>query len=167
MNIAPKTRAFLLGTSLIATLIASFAPEDPPPQTSPAVRKTRPLGQSSADRTSAPDEIPAIAISRPEKARLAGDPFSNSAWQPPPAAPAKSDAPPPPPPPQQPFTYLGRLNDSERQAVLLGRGETSITVRAGETVDGAWRVDAINADAIELIHLPTTTHHTLTIRRAS
>lgn len=167
MTIAPKTRAWLLCTALLATLIAAFAPAEPSGSelTLPS-QKPRPSTHASVT-DSAQTEVPTIAISRPEKARLAGDPFSNSAWQPPPAPPARPEPPPAPLPPQQPYAYLGRLDDADRRAVLLGRGERSLTARAGETLEGAWRLEAIRDDVIEFTHLPTNTQHTLPIGSTS
>ena len=71
---------------------------------------------------------------------------------------ARRAAPPPPPPaapraPPVPFTYLGKLIEADRITVFLTDGNRNWAVRPDDTIDGAYRVDAIGDRAITLTYL--------------
>lgn len=165
MRVTPKVRAWLLGSALIATLTAAFAPTEPsaPPTVRPLIKPR--TSADPADSEGRAADIPSITISRLGKAKVTTDPFSNAAWQP--APPPVLVAPPVSPPPQLPYAFQGLLDDRGHFVVLLARGEISQTARVGDILDGIWRVDAIGVDAVDFDHLPTHTRHTLSIGRAS
>lgn len=109
-----------------------------------------------------------------------------SAWasmQPPPPPPPKpmaaADLPPPPPPtaPRFPHAWVGRFNDDAlpaaagvasaplpvNRAVISGP-ETTWVVRAGDVIEGQWRVDSIQERRMTLTYLPLNQQQTLGMR---
>ncbi|MCE4556954.1 hypothetical protein [Pelomonas cellulosilytica] len=91
------------------------------------------------------------------------DPLAQAAWgdaapatvaaTPPPAAAAPDEPPPPPSAPPFPYQLVGRLTDGASRAVL-NNAQRSAVVGAGEVVDGAWRVDAVEPGGLRLTYLP-------------
>lgn len=80
------------------------------------------------------------------------DLFASRSWAPPPAAAAAPLAPMPiaaPAPP--PFTYLGKRRDDQGWQVYLGRGDLSLIVREGETIEGGYRVESIKPPTLTLV----------------
>jgi len=70
----------------------------------------------------------------------------------------RRNAPPPPPapPPQAPplpFAYLGKLIDAGRITVFLSNGDRNWVVRSGDTIDGAYRVEAIEDRTMTFTYL--------------
>jgi hypothetical protein len=83
---------------------------------------------------------------------------------------ARSWLPPPPPPkkvePQAPplaFKYFGKIVDGGQVVVFLSRNERSFAVRAGDTLDAQYRVDAISDTGMTLTYLPLNVQQTLQI----
>jgi hypothetical protein len=62
--------------------------------------------------------------------------------------------PPPPAPPALPFRYLGRYAAGGAVLVFLTQGEHVVLAKAGDTLDGGWRVDSIAGPAIQFTYLP-------------
>lgn len=86
------------------------------------------------------------------------DPFE---WMSPPpsATPPMVNAAPPPAPPAWPWTYAGRqLSEGIWTVFLLGQDTAGSThpllVRAGDTLDGGWRVEHIAPPDMEVTYLP-------------
>ena len=83
-----------------------------------------------------------------------------AAWAPPPPPPApraeKVVAPPPPAPVAPPFPYqiIGSLLEGQQMQAFLASPTRSLNVRAGEVIDGQWRVDAVSASGLALTWLP-------------
>jgi hypothetical protein len=78
-------------------------------------------------------------------------------------------APPPPPPPPVvaappapvvavapplPYRFAGRVRKGSEDEFLVTKGDLIIPVRAGDVLDGTYRVVAVKADGIELVYLP-------------
>jgi hypothetical protein len=76
---------------------------------------------------------------------LAADELHRSA---PPPVPAPSPQAPP-----LPFAYLGKLIDADRIIVFLTNGNRNWVVRSGDTIDGAYRVEAIGDQTMTLTYL--------------
>lgn len=100
------------------------------------------------------------------------DPFAPRGWQapppPPPPAPPKPiqvvaapvvQAPVGPPP--LPFKFMGAMNDDGAQVIYLSRGDQALIARNGETLEGTYKVLAIDSQHIEFEHLPTGEKQTL------
>ena len=80
-------------------------------------------------------------------------------------------APPPPPPPKPtappvPFVFIGRLIEGDRPAVFVTAGDRNQVLRAGDVVDGAWRVDAIEPTRMKLTYLPLNENQYLALGAA-
>jgi hypothetical protein len=79
-------------------------------------------------------------------------------------------APPPPPPPRKPapepvvapvpvappvpYRFAGKVRKGSEVEILISKGELVFPVKAGDTLDGMYRVQSVTADRIELVYLP-------------
>ncbi len=75
--------------------------------------------------------------------------------------PVVSAAPEKPVAPALPFTYGGRYTEGNNTIVFLKEGAKMHTVRLGETVNGTYRIEKIDPDAITLSYLPLGQRQTL------
>jgi hypothetical protein len=86
--------------------------------------------------------------------------FAPLSWQPPrPKAPPPPPAAPPPPAPQPvapafPYPYLGGLSEEGVRTGFFARGERVLALRAGDTVDDAYRVEQLSETRMTLTYLP-------------
>lgn len=71
------------------------------------------------------------------------------------ALPAAPSPPPPPSAPPLPFTYLGRLQSEEANAVFLTQGERNLIVHEGEIIESTYRVDKVSETRLTFTHLPS------------
>ncbi len=92
--------------------------------------------------------------------RFASDPFSAHSWTPRPK-PAPVAAAPAPVAPPLPFRFAGQLQRDSGIEVYLARGEEIFTARQGDTLDGQYQVDSVNATEVSFVHLPSGTRQTL------
>src|SRR5712691_10934021 len=92
--------------------------------------------------------------------RIAADPFSAHSWMPRPKPAVVSAAPDPVAPPL-PFRFAGQLHRDSGIEVYLARGEEIFTAREGDTLDGQYRVDSVNATEVSFVHLPSGARQTL------
>jgi hypothetical protein len=138
------------------------------PTTQPAVRKP----SSTASPLEVTLELPLRAAWQDDEA--SGDPFAARSIPRarPVAAPAQPEpqrilaeptAPPPPPPvPTLPYRYLGKIAepDGKDARVFLLLGEQVLIARAGDTLEGGWRLAAIQPQLLRFErpsdHLPLT-----------
>jgi hypothetical protein len=93
------------------------------------------------------------------------DPFAQRSFAP--AAPAQPSeakaAPEKPAAPALPFKYVGKIIDEGRLSVFLTRGDDSYSVRAGESIDGEYRVEKISETSVTFVFLPLKTRQELQI----
>lgn len=89
--------------------------------------------------------------------------FDAVSWQPPAV---KEVAPPPPPPaaPPFPYAYLGGLSEDGVRTAFFTQGDRVLPVKAGDTVDAAYRVDQMNEKQMTLTYLPLNQTLTVTLR---
>ncbi len=92
--------------------------------------------------------------------RFAADPFSPHSRTPR-AKPAPVAEAPAPVAPPLPFRFAGQLQRDSGIEVYLARGEEIFTARQGDTLDGQYKVDSVNATEVSFVHLPTGTRQTL------
>jgi hypothetical protein len=59
--------------------------------------------------------------------------------------------------PPLPYRFAGRVRKGAEEEFLVSKGELIIPVRAGDVLDGSYRVVAAKADGIELVYLPLNT----------
>ena len=99
----------------------------------------------------APDTLPA----REALGKQGGPVFGPQSWAPPPQPAPIVVAPPPPPPPApaMPYKFAGHLQHDGALQVYLTKGDTILTVRVGETLEGGYRVDKIAPSEITLTYL--------------
>ena len=157
------------------------------PFTNPQAANTTPgrTPGSRARENSAASAPAAHSLSWPDSSQLATRspwraalPQGVAAWSgPPPPAPrpAAPVAPPapasavavavatPPPVPAFPYKLIGRLDDGIPQALLSGTSGTSRSfgVKAGDSIDGQWRVDSVEAQTVTVTWLRTGARKTL------
>jgi len=118
---------------------------------------------SAADETSSEAQaMPRLELERlrrPAPERVQADPFARRNWDVAARDEARRNAPPPPPPappkaPPLPYTYLGKAIEDGKVTVFLSRGENTYVARAGDTLDGAYRVERLDERAIVFRYLP-------------
>jgi hypothetical protein len=157
-----------LAAALVATLAAAFWPgrEDSDGLVESAGRSERTLRPVVAAPAAGGDAV-ARGEPPPQK-RLAGmqaNLFPRQTWAPPAPPPKPSAAPPPPPPapPPLPFKYLGRWVDAGQETVFLVQGEEPVSIRTGQVLSLAWRVDEISERKVVFTYLPLDMQSTLGI----
>ncbi|MHB8913269.1 MAG: hypothetical protein ACYC42_11595 [Lysobacter sp.] len=111
----------------------------------PAVTATAPARAP----VEAQDATPRLALSR---ANL----FPEQTWYvpPPPPPPAPVVPPPPPQAPALPFSYMGRWQDAGQTTYYLARGKLPVSVRAGQVLDGVWRLEPVSGSLLNFTYLP-------------
>jgi hypothetical protein len=87
--------------------------------------------------------------------------FKARSWLPPPPLPPK---PPPPKAPPLPFVYLGQMEEGGRIALFLGRAQGTLIVRAGDGIDGLYRVEEVLPTRATFVYLPLNEQQQLTLR---
>jgi len=147
MKVRKQFVALLLLTGVGAALVAWRLPFDELQQGSAHLAGAAP---------STAGKLPSIKLGiaalppRPEIGEARGDPFAPRQWAP--ETPAASAQPPAPPP--MPYRYAGKVLVDGVEQVLLARGDVVVAVRAGETLEGGYRVESIDAEWISLQYLP-------------
>jgi hypothetical protein len=137
----------------------------------------------SARRASVPTGTPAAQASAAEitpvfEVEASADPFEKRGWAepPPPAPPVAAPAPvertvapvvvEPAGPPPLPYRYVGSFSDDAGAVIYLARGEVAVVARVGETLDGTYKVAALQARGVEFEHISTGTKQSLPIPEA-
>ena len=74
--------------------------------------------------------------------------FDSVSWRPP--------APPPPKPkaPPFPYTYVGGMFDADVRTAFFEKSDRVVALKAGDTVDGVFRVDQMTDEQMQLTYLP-------------
>lgn len=89
--------------------------------------------------------------------------FEGVSWQPPAPKDVVAPAPAPVAPPF-PYAYLGGLTDDGVRTAFFTQGDRVLPVKAGDTVDAAYRVDQMNDKQMTLTYLPLNQNMTVTFR---
>jgi len=123
----------------------------------------------------APQAIPDLdldKLNRSVRSNRITDLFASkaAALPPPPVAIVVAPPPPPPPPappsaPPLPFRYFGKWIDGDRTVVFLWNASEGHSVAAGDTVEGAYRIEAITDSSIDFVYLPLGSKQTLPISK--
>lgn len=113
-------------------------------------------------------EIDPARLQRHSDPREPANAFSSRSWYvpPPPPPPPPKVVPPPPSAPPLPFAYLGRYIDADVQTFFLVRGDRVITARAGDILDGLYRVDGVEGSSLVLTYLPLNTRQPIEVGSA-
>jgi type IV secretory pathway VirB10-like protein len=174
---AVTPRQIALAAALAATLAATWwvaqrEEIDAAPQQVPAhsVRPTRPARAAA----SVPPPPAPGSWARVERTPWPEAPQAQfAAWGPPPPPPAPP-APPPPPSvaeapvaPAFPYQLIGRLEEGGVSLALLSAGNRSLNAKAGDVIDGQWRVERVGPTGLGLLWLPGQQPQTITFRPSS
>lgn len=187
MSFTAQQRRYGLGAGLLLALaasawVASQEEAEPEGLARPVASKARAPVSGAPTRAAAPKtaatgnsepQMPS-SWSPPERGawQAAGD-AQFAAWSPPPPPPppklvAAPPAPPAPPmAPAFPYQLLGRLVEGDQAQALLAGPNRSLAVKAGDVVDGQWRVDQVNEQGLNLTWLPAKLPQTLVFRPSS
>lgn len=156
----PERRRVLLFALLAGALGWSgwLALVEPADDTAPFVEVAEPRVTKSARSAVAPAAPPALTTTEP-RVRLAStrtNLFPEQTWfvPPPPPPPPPYVPPPPPQAPALPYAYMGRWLEGGETTWYLTRGGVPLAVRAGQVLDGSWRLDAVRAGALDFTYLP-------------
>lgn len=96
-----------------------------------------------------------------------------AAWMPPPPPPAPAAPPvqaqPPAAPVAPPFPYqlIGRLEEGGQHLALLTGPNRSLSAKAGDVIDGQWRVDRVEPSGLALTWLPAQQAQNISFRPSS
>lgn len=167
MKLAPRQRWLILGSLLVATVIAGMFAEDGPDEPRQKQRPAR--SATAAAATNAPRlaaaavpelQEPAAPTLPPEG--LGIDPFRNKSWY---------VAPPPPPPPKPkapplPFQYLGKVVEEGKTRVFLAKQGQHLIVHEGDVVDDTYAVLQIAGGQMIIEYRPLQEKQTLAIGSA-
>lgn len=159
MTLSPSLRGALLAT-LSLTAVLALQPDDDAATAVP-VRRTANAAPSAAKtaRTTTERAWPSPP-SASGTLQWSGLPRpALAAWGPPapPPAPPVNAAPAGPVIPQAPafpYTLIGRLEESGVSRALLAGPVRTIDARAGDLIDGQWRVDAVLPDGVQITWMP-------------
>ncbi len=159
---SPRTRWTLLGLALAATLAAVAWVGD---NTQPEIVTVAPAKSAPRDAF-APATRPALALDklnrRAPATEATNNAFPGQSWYVPPPPP-KPVPPPPPAPPPLPFTYMGKLLEDGKLTVFLARDDKNYAIKPGDTLDGSYRVDSVDAQRVVFTYLPLNMQQTLVI----
>jgi hypothetical protein len=167
MALSTRKRWYLLGGLLAATLGAVLWLDEDNADAPQVVASAKP-GQAPAARTpeqasgqAVQEETLALgALKRQVPEEEPEDVFGAKSWYVPPPPP-KPQPPPPPAPPPLPFTYIGRMVEDGRTTAFLSRQDKNYAVKAGDVIDGSYRVDTIDMGAVIFTYLPLNMQQTL------
>jgi len=104
-----------------------------------------------------------LALRERAPAKEANDSFAPHDWTPPPPPPPKAAPSPPPMAPPLPFKVLGKKNEDGAWQVFLARDDRIFIVRAGDTLDNTYHVEAITPPILTFNYVPLNQRQTLPI----
>lgn len=90
------------------------------------------------------------------------DLFAAKSWYVPPPPP-KPLPPPPPSAPPLPFAYMGKMIEDGHLTVFLTKQDRNYVVKAGETLEGMYKVESVTPLMMTLVYLPLNIKQTLMI----
>ena len=148
----------------------------PPEAASAPVGRARQPGQAASTdgwiRQAMLEGVQGWRRRRTEAAALPPErPMTSSA----PSAWASQQPPPPPPPPKGasasalmaprfPHNWVGRVNDDAVQRAVLTGAVNTWVVRAGDVIEGQWRIDRIQERTMTLTYLPLAQSQTVSMK---
>ena len=165
MALPPRTRWLILGSLLTATLVAMVWVNDQSAE-APATL-TEPKKRKAGETTQKPMQSSRLDLEKLQRASSAApeqiaDAFKVKSWYVPPPPP-KPAPPPPPAPPPLPFKYIGKLLDEDKLTVFISNQDKNYAVKVGDTIEGSYRVDKVESQAVQFTYLPLNMQQTLAI----
>lgn len=169
MTPARRWSILLILLAVAGALVLVDSTDETPTATIVEVAPPRPAArqaerQANVIRPKTPTETSMIlALRERAPAKKASDSFAAQDWTPPPP-PAPKPAPPPPPmAPPLPFKVLGKKNEDGAWQVFLARDDRIFVVRAGDTVENTYLVEAITPPVLTFNYVPLNQRQTLPI----
>lgn len=172
MGSSQRRRWAVLLTALALTLAAIYFGPAPAEVVEVTERRVPVTNAASAASVSIVDYAPVF------EEEASADPFEKRGWgePPPPPPPVAAPAPvertvapvvvEPAGPPPLPFRYVGSFSDDGGSVIYLARGEVAVVARVGETLDGIYKITALQSRSVEFEHLSTGTKQSLPIPEA-
>jgi len=161
----------LLGLAASGILLATTPADEAGQPVRPESRPTAHPGSRPVPASG--EKMRAQAMPRLELERLMSAPkpadaevsnvFGVTSWYvPPPPPPPPPPAPPPKPTaPPMPFAYLGSYEGDARLIIILSKGDRVYTVSPGDVIEGAYKVERIKGQWLEMIYLPLNIKQTI------
>lgn len=167
LTLTSLRRRWLLGSTLLAALVAASWKYGGEPATAALVKSAQPAQARSSDVAAAvlPElELDKLGIDKSHEPIT--NAFEPRSWIPP--AP-RIKAPPPAPPqaPPLPYTYIGKMLEDGKVVVFLTNGQRNYTVRSGDKLDDIYQVDDIKPTTMLLTYLPLNLQQSLLIGSAN
>jgi hypothetical protein len=153
----------------LVSAVILFAVASPDAEPDEVVAPSRAVPARKAQAKPAPDEfeLDLAQLRREAPAKEPANAFESKSWYvpppPPPVVQVKPAPPPPPSAPPLPFTFLGLYQDSATHVIFLVRGDRILAVRAGEVIEGTYRVEGIVGTTLAITYLPLNIRQTLTV----
>lgn len=140
-----------LWVALLATLYLVFQVSDTRREDAAGI--SEPVRQQPREMIEAAAQAPAPAVLRRQwREEAQGDPFQTMHWY---VAPKpERERPPPPQAPPLPFVYFGKMTEDELPYAFLQKGNKVLVVKAGDMLDGLYRVESVSPDSVMLVYLP-------------
>ena len=144
---------------LVAFVVIDFARDEASDnKASSGSAKTGGPGESAArprDGAASRSPKPFVFRERAPVGEPQGAPFDSHEWRPSSPGTAAVVAPPlTPVAPPMPYQFSGALVSEGQLQIFLAKGDSIISVGLGETIEGGYRVDAIDERQITLTYLP-------------
>lgn len=160
-----RRRWIVLGSLLALTAVASLWLEDDGDEGAGVVAQAKADVPPAARRPAATEVLALSALRRPPASDKPEDAFAAKSWYVPPPPP-KAGPPPAPTAPPLPFAYMGRMVEDGTTTVFLTKQDRNYAAKVGDTLDGTYRVDDIDAGSVTLTYLPLNTQQTLAMGSA-
>ena len=163
----PQLRWTPLGAGLLGAAGLLWFGDSRDSAVADVVQPSAPAAERPRSGRETATEILQLQVRAPDSTSLK-ELFAAAAFVPPPPRVVKPAivAPPPPPAPTAPalpFTFVGKRFDGGRWEVFVSRGEQTLILRAGQTIDASYRVESIQPPRMVLIYLPLDEKQTLNI----
>lgn len=164
MAMTTRTRWLILSSLLTATLVAVVWVDEQAGETDvPAVeaKTTKSAGEAQHARKMSLALEKLQRTAKEEETEIQ-DVFKSKSWFVPPPPP-KPTPPPPPAPPPLPFKYFGKLEEAGQLTVFVTKQDRNYALKAGDSIDGAYRVERVDAKGVTFTYLPLNMQQTLAI----
>lgn len=158
----PVRKKRLLGLLVFAAAAAAAAAWLPRPATSPVATEREVKAAQRPQSTQAADRLAALP-QRETLRQSSGTMFSSQSWTPSPRAAAQAAPVVAPVAPPMPYRVAGRVHREGATQVILAHGDAVLTVREGDTLDGAYQVEKIQSDHVTLLYTPLNVREDLPV----
>jgi hypothetical protein len=166
LAIAMRRILFVILAGLIALVVFDFPRDDASSNNASPILAMSGGRSESADLTrggASPQRLGQFVFrKRTPIGEAQGPLFGSHVWQPLPLSTAAVAAPPPVAPPM-PYKFAGASVYNGQLQVFLAKGDSIIPVGLGETIEGGYRVEAIDERQITLMYLPLEQHQVIPI----